>query len=428
MRKALEKMQKFIKNSSIIANFLKITLFLSLSVFLISCSTIECRITSDPQGADIYAGSSQNNLRYQGVTPRLETYNGIDPYWAAWYYQFKKSGYEDEIIFKSEGAVNESRYVHAILKPQAETSISINIVSNPPGAAIYEGPTPDNLTFSGITPFNGTVTGEGPYWKARYYKFEKPGYLPELIHEPQGLPNQNRYIYATLKANTKSGTAEVQHPGKISQGTAWPIGYGYVVTCAHILGELRKATLILHDETRIQAKVELTDKANDIAILKVQESKNLPKPLVIAKTRAVTGTKVFTIGYPYLALGEKPKLTEGIINSVYGLGDDPRIYQISAPVQPGNSGGPLINMKGEVVGIVTSRLDAAKIYELSGTLPQIVNYAIKSQYIEMLIETLPVKKDFHFSPPIGGTLEELVSQLLDSVMIIVSEQLLNNNS
>jgi len=75
-------------------------------------------------------------------------------------------------------------------------------------------------------------------------------------------------------------------------------------------------------------------------------------------------------------------------------------------------------MKGEVVGIVTSRLDETIIYELSGTLPQIVNYAIKSQYIEMLIETLPVKKDFHFSPPIGKTLEGLVSQLQDSVMII----------
>lgn len=67
-------------------------------------------------------------------------------------------------------------------------------------------------------------------------------------------------------------------------------------------------------------------KANDIAILKVQELKNLPKPLVIAKTTAVAGTKVFTIGYSFLELGEKPKLTEGIINSVYGIGDDPRLY------------------------------------------------------------------------------------------------------
>jgi S1-C subfamily serine protease len=197
---------------------------------------------------------------------------------------------------------------------------------------------------------------------------EKQGYLPELIHEPDLLPNQVRYVYATLKAKKRkseiveSEIVEVQPPKTIKLGTAWPIGHGYVVTCAHLLGELGKTTLILQDGTRIQAKVELNDKANDIAVLKVKESKKLPRPLVFAKTTAITGTNVFTMGYPFSAtLGKKPKLTEGIINSVYGIGDDPRFYQISVPIQPGNSGGPLINMKGEVIGVVTSTLDAIKL-------------------------------------------------------------------
>ena len=127
------------------------------------------------------------------------------------------------------------------------------------------------------------------------------------------------------------------------------------------------------------------------------EPKKLPKPLVIAKTTSITGTKVFTIGFPYSgALGKKPKLTEGIINSVYGIGDDPRFYQISVPLHPGNSGGPLINMKGEVLGVVTSTLDAVKVFEWSGTLPQNVNYAIKIQYTKLLLETLQAKKRFIF--------------------------------
>jgi S1-C subfamily serine protease len=65
------------------------------------------------------------------------------------------------------------------------------------------------------------------------------------------------------------------------------------------LGELGKINLILQDGTRIEAKVELNDKANDIAVLRVIDSKKLPRPLVFAKTPAIIGTNVFTIGYPF---------------------------------------------------------------------------------------------------------------------------------
>jgi hypothetical protein len=304
----------------------------------------------------------------------------------------------------------------------------IEINSHPHGARIYHGPNPDNLTFLGTTPFAQTYTFVEPIgvtrnWKAWCYKLEKEGYLPELIHEPELLPNQMRYVYAILKAKKqKSELVEVQPPKSINRGTAWPIGHGYVITCAHLLGELGKTTLILPDDTRIRAKIELTDKANDIAILKVKESKKLPRPLAFAKTSAIAGTKVFTIGFPFSStLGEKPKLTEGIINSVYGIGDDPRFYQISVPLHPGNSGGPLINMKGEVIGVVTSTLDAIKVFKFSGTLPQNVNYAMKIQYAKLILEALPLKKAFNFSPPKGETLAQLASQLQKSVMIIESE-------
>jgi S1-C subfamily serine protease len=304
------------------------------------------------------------------------------------------------------------------------SSIQIQIASSPPGATIYAGPSPDKLEYVGETPKTETFDGLNPYWNAYYYQFKKPGYEDsDVICKPQGSPNESQSVYAALRPKYKKPeTVEVQPPKTIKLGTAWAIGHGYVVTCAHILGELGKTTLILQDGTRIQAKVELNDKANDIAILKVQKSNKLPRPFVFAKSSSTIGTEVFTIGYPfYGALGEKPKLTKGIINSVYGIGDDPRFYQISAPLHPGNSGGPLINMKGEVIGVVTSTLDAIKVFELSGTLPQNINYAIKIQYTKLLLETLPLKKAFNFSPPKGKTLAELASQLQKSVMIIESE-------
>jgi S1-C subfamily serine protease len=102
------------------------------------------------------------------------------------------------------------------------------------------------------------------------------------------------------------------------------------------------------------------------------------------------GDKVFTIGYPaHFLMGDNPKYTEGVVNATSGLQDDPTVFQVSVEIQPGNSGGPLFNEKGEVVGITSSSLDPKAAVEAFGTLPQNVNYAIKSTYISALLPMLP---------------------------------------
>jgi len=73
-------------------------------------------------------------------------------------------------------------------------------------------------------------------------------------------------------------------------------------------------------------------------------------------------------------------MTDGSISSMAGLNDDPRHFQISVPVQPGNSGGPLFDESGNVIGLVVSALDAVKLVRHSGTIPQNVNYAIRINY------------------------------------------------
>src|SRR5207249_3907696 len=101
------------------------------------------------------------------------------------------------------------------------------------------------------------------------------------------------------------------------------------------------------------------DAANDLAILKVEgKSRALP----VAASRIVQlGEPVFTIGFPNVALqGFEPKLTRGEVSSLAGIQDDPRYFQISVPVQPGNSGGPLVDSRGNVVGIVGMRMDDIK--------------------------------------------------------------------
>ena len=101
------------------------------------------------------------------------------------------------------------------------------------------------------------------------------------------------------------------------------------------------------------------------------------------------GDKVFTIGYPHTRImGFKPKYTEGVISSLTEIRDNPTVFQTTVPIQPGNSGGPLFNDKGEVVGLTTSSLSLLAI-ESMGAVPQNVNYAVKSSFVKNTISTVP---------------------------------------
>jgi len=180
---------------------------------------------------------------------------------------------------------------------------------------------------------------------------------------------------------------------RISFGTGWSISGSYVVTNNHVIAGHKKFTLLRTDGVEVPATVVMRDEANDLALLKIQDSSKIPPALRLASMPARIGDKVFTIGYPHpTTMGAKPKLTDGIVSAVTGIKDDPRTYQISVPLQAGNSGGPLLNMDGEVVGIVTAKLSAVKMFNWTGDLPQNVNYAVKSPYLSVLLSTTPKGK------------------------------------
>ena len=143
---------------------------------------------------------------------------------------------------------------------------------------------------------------------------------------------------------------------------------------------------------KINAEVLLKDPQNDIAFLKLERSPQLPaSSLKVGDSSNVRmGDKVFTIGYPaHWVMGQNPKYTEGVVNALSGIKDDPTVFQISAQIQPGNSGGPLFDQSGEVIGITQAALDPQLAAESIGALPQNVNYAIKSNYIKKLFPMLP---------------------------------------
>ena len=114
-------------------------------------------------------------------------------------------------------------------------------------------------------------------------------------------------------------------------------------------------------------------------------------PLPIVASRAVRlGNTVATVGFPNIGLqGFAPKLAKGEIASLSGAGDDARYFQISVPVQPGNSGGALVDGRGNVVGVVSAKLSARAALAATGTLPENVNYAVKSSYLLSFLESVP---------------------------------------
>ena len=104
---------------------------------------------------------------------------------------------------------------------------------------------------------------------------------------------------------------------------------------------------------------------------------------------------MFTIGYPVAdMLGDKPKYTEGTISALSGLNNDDSWIQVSTPIQPGNSGGPLVNENGQVVGIVTATAAVKRFFSVTGSLPQNINWAIKAEYASALIPQTSTKTRF----------------------------------
>lgn len=165
---------------------------------------------------------------------------------------------------------------------------------------------------------------------------------------------------------------------------------GYIATNYHVVEDSRDIQVEYFQKGVkyiFPAKIIVTDKQNDLAIVQIKDSKfkTLPQiPYVFNTGIKDVGTDVFALGYPIAdVMGEEIKFTDGKISSKTGFQGDITIYQISVPIQSGNSGGPLFDNKGNLIGITSSGLN--KEYFNSEN----VNYAIKISYLKNLIDVMP---------------------------------------
>ena len=162
---------------------------------------------------------------------------------------------------------------------------------------------------------------------------------------------------------------------------------GYLITNEHVVKDAVQVRLVT-SAGFISAKAVKVDAANDLALLKAEGKFS---PLPITSSRAVhLGNTVATIGFPNVGLqGFAPKFARGEIAALSGAADDARYFQISVPVQPGNSGGALVDEHGNVVGVVSAKLSAVAALKTSGALPENVNYAVKSSFLLSFLESVP---------------------------------------
>jgi len=198
------------------------------------------------------------------------------------------------------------------------------------------------------------------------------GYIQTMV--VREYPNNRNGLIATSRA------AE-------SQGTCFLVSTnGIAVTSHHVVDEATEISVILADGRQVPAVVAKQSSSSDIAILKLDAITPDYLSFGTAKSAQI-GDEIFTIGFPSKSiLGADAKFTDGSISALSGFQGDATHLQISVPVQPGNSGGPVVNYQGKVVGVIAATAAFRAFFSATGALPQNVNWAVKSEYVQPMIE------------------------------------------
>lgn len=164
-----------------------------------------------------------------------------------------------------------------------------------------------------------------------------------------------------------------------SSGTGFKVtSQGHFLTNYHVAGRCKSLVLRKTGEFATPAELVAKDELNDLALIRATKPIGGTLARFHVGPSPKAGTDIVVFGFPLsdiLAAGGN--IVTGNITSLAGIGNDTRQYQISAPVQPGNSGGPVIDREGRIVGVVVSKLDALRTAANSGDIPQNVNFAIK---------------------------------------------------
>ena len=161
---------------------------------------------------------------------------------------------------------------------------------------------------------------------------------------------------------------------------------GHILTNQHVVRECDTYQVIDNATRILKASLQAVDVAKDLALLTVEERFTSVAP-VRKEAAPKLGEAVTVVGYPLVGvLGTRPTVGFGHISSTVGVSGNPTQMQISVPIQRGASGGPVLDQAGNVIGVVVAKLDALKVAERMGDLPQNVNFAIRGEVVRSFLE------------------------------------------
>lgn len=178
----------------------------------------------------------------------------------------------------------------------------------------------------------------------------------------------------------KQGATPASKPAKPKSGTGFVVSAnGHIVTNHHVIDGCSDLKGNLTGEAAMVLRVVSSDANNDLALLQAPSTATFKEFARIRDRSIRSGDSVVAIGFPFHGLLTSDlTVTTGIVSSLSGMRNDSRFLQISAPVQPGNSGGPLFDTTGQIVGVVTGKLDGLRVAVATGSIPENINFAIKT--------------------------------------------------
>ena len=196
------------------------------------------------------------------------------------------------------------------------------------------------------------------------------------------LNQETKYLKMYPTSTNGSG---LNSSGNTWSGTGFALNNGYIATNYHVIENASNISVLGiagNASERYVASVIATDKVNDLALIQIKDSRFYgfgQIPYSVKSTTSNVGESVFVLGYPLITtMGNEIKLTTGVISSKTGFMGDVALYQISAPIQPGNSGGPLFDNQGNLIGVVNAKHKDTEN----------VSYAIKASYLNSLVESV----------------------------------------
>jgi S1-C subfamily serine protease len=161
---------------------------------------------------------------------------------------------------------------------------------------------------------------------------------------------------------------------------------GMILTNHHVVRDCAQIVVLDAQKQRAGAAILGTDVANDLALLKADRT--FPTAASFRRGEELqAGESVTVVGFPLASLlGFEPNVAFGYVSAVGGLRGDASRFQISAPIHKGNSGGPILGQDGQVIGIVTSKLDALSVQKRLGDLPQNISFGVRGELAQSFLE------------------------------------------